>query len=94
MPVADVAMGLERDGAGRFGLGDVAERAPRDQLKLAADGVLRVGDREVEAKRDASEGEVGQVLSGEEMAELVVGVEQNQDREIGLIAEDTADREP
>ena len=62
-------------------------------MKLAADGILRVGDRQVEVERDAGEREIGKVLGGEEMTELVVGIEQHQDREIGLIAEDAADRE-
>jgi hypothetical protein len=62
-------------------------------LKLAADGILPVRDRQVEVERNAGEREIGKVLGGEEMAELVVGVEQHQDREIGLIAEDATDGE-
>jgi hypothetical protein len=53
IPAADVAIGLERDGARRFGFRDVAERAPRNRLVFAADRVLRVGDREIEIERDA-----------------------------------------
>jgi hypothetical protein len=62
-------------------------------LKLAADGILRVGDRQIEVERHTGEREIGKVLGGEEVTELIVGIEQHQDGEIGLVAEDSADSE-
>ena len=74
----------------RFGFRDVAERAPRNRLVLPADRILRAGGRKIEVERDAREREVRKIPRGEQVPELIVGIEQNEDGEVRLIAEDAA----
>ena len=60
-------------------------------MKFPADGILRVRDRQVEC--DAGEREIRKVLRDEEMAELIVRIENDDHSEIGLVAEYATDRE-
>jgi hypothetical protein len=72
---------------------DVAERSPRNRLVLRPDGRHAAVDGQVEVQRHAGQRKVRQVAVGEQMAELIVGVNEHQHNEVRLVAPSPAHRE-